>query len=332
MKLLLFALIATAPLTAFAQAPPAAVVLTTAHFAFYSDLPTNLHDALIAVATARRSNRPHPFSAAELACITRLPAAERDAWDRAVDDYVAARSTSRQRYDERMSLAGFVHADSVADAGDREFLRQWTELREAATPAYRQCRWPAQDALNRQWIDHVRTLLATYEQALGERLPRLFVSTWRGLPFRVDVVNVANFAGANSADSDDPPTLHILVSSTNPSNQGLAALETVFHEACHYLTLPDSPLSVALQNAAERAGATVPPDFLHQVHFFIAGDAVRRVLADRGETYTPFLFRLKLFSDRFRESVSRTWPSTVDDQRALDDAADKLVRAMNAQP
>jgi hypothetical protein len=57
----------------------------------------------------------------------------------------------------------------------------------------------------------------------------------------------------------------------------------------------------------------VPPDFLHQVHFFIAGDAVRRVVADRGETYTPFLFRLKLFSDRFR-----------------DDAADKLVRAMNA--
>jgi hypothetical protein len=46
------------------QAPPAAVVLTTAHFTFYSDLSTNVHDALIAVATARRSNRPHPFSAA----------------------------------------------------------------------------------------------------------------------------------------------------------------------------------------------------------------------------------------------------------------------------
>jgi len=269
MKPLLIALIATAPLTAFAQAPPAAVVLTTAHFAFYSDLPTNLHDALIAVATARRSNRPHPFSAAELACITRLPAAERDAWDRAVDDYVAARSTSRQRYDERMSLAGFVHADSVADAGDREFLRQWNALREAATPAYRQCRWPAQDAVNRQWIDRVRTLLSTYEQALGERLPRLFVSTWRGLPFRVDVVNDVNFAGANSADSADPPTLHILVSSTNPSNQGLGALEAVFHEACHDLTLPDSSRC----RAAERGGACrrdrasglpTPGAFLHR--------------------------------------------------------------------
>jgi hypothetical protein len=331
MRLLIFAVIAAASSTAFAQAPPA-VVLTTAHFAFYSDLSTNVHDALIAVATARRTNQPDPFSESELACMTGLPTAERDAWDRAVEDYVGARSTNRQRYYERMSLAGFVRPDSAAEASDREFLRQWNGLREAATPAYRQCRWPAQDALNRQWIDHVGSLLTTYEQALGDRLPRLFASTWRGLPFRVDVVNGAGFSGANSADNDDPPTLHILVSSTNPSNQGPAALETVFHEACHFLTLPDSALSVALRNAAARAAATLPPDVVHQVHFFITGEAVRRVLADRGVTYTPLLFTLKLFSDRFRDSVSRAWPPTADDARALDEAADNLVRGMNAQP
>jgi hypothetical protein len=321
-------LVAALATAGFAQTATGGAVLTTTHFAFYSDLPTNVHDTLIAVATARRSNRPDVFDAVEQICFKGLPAAEREAWDRAVADYVAGKSTRAQRVYERFVLAGSLRAESVADAGDREFLRAWTALLQAATPAYRRCRWPSQDARNRRWIEQVRTLLTTYERPLGERLPRLFATPWTRLPFRVDVVNVASFSGADSAAGGEPETPHILVSSTHSSNQGLAALEAVFHEASHSLSLPNSPLSNALRNAATQAGASVPPDLVHQVHFFITGEAVRRVLAEHGETYTPHLFALTLFSDRFREIISRTWQPQMDGTRTLDDAAVELVRGL----
>jgi hypothetical protein len=321
-------------LTGAAQARPKGAILVTPHFAFYSDLATNTHDALIAVATARRAQQPSPFSASEQACFERLPAREREAWNRAVDDYVAAKSTNLQRVFERFVLAGFMRVDDASDAADRQFLQTWIPLREAATPAYRRCRWPTQDRLNREWIARVRPLLATYERSLGDELPRRFAKPWDGLPFRVDIVNVVGFSGGNSATPGDPPrTLHILASSTNPANQGQAALELVFHEAAHYLAMPDAPLAIALRKAAADAGVTFPPDVLHEVHFFIAGEAVRRAFAQHGApAYTPYLFALKLFSDGSRAAVSRTWGSYVDGARTLDEAARDLAESMKTQP
>jgi hypothetical protein len=329
--LLTVVLLGALPPAGFAQTATGDAVATTTHFAFYSDLPTNVHDTLITVATARRANRPDIFDAVEQACFNGLPAAEREAWDRAVDDYVAARSTRGQRVYERFVLAGFLRPESVADTGDRDFLRRWTALLQAPAPAYRRCRWPAQDASNRRWIGQARTLLATYERPLGERLPQLFTSPWTGLPFRVDIVNVGSFSGADSAHGGEPDTPHILISSANPSNQGFAALEAAFHEASHFLTGPDSPLDTALRTATARTGASVPPDLLHQVHFFITGEAVRRVLADHGEMYTPHLFALKLFSDRFREIIARVWLPQINGTRTLDEAAVELVRGLNTQ-
>ena len=133
----------------------------TAHFAFYSDLATNTHDALIAVAVARRAKQPGPFSASEQACFERLPAPERDAWNRAVDDYVAAKSTNEQRVDERFVLAGYMRVEDPTAEIDRQFLQTWLPLLKSATPAYQRCRWPAQDRSNRDWIARVKPLLAT---------------------------------------------------------------------------------------------------------------------------------------------------------------------------
>ena len=161
-------------------------------------------------------------------------------------------------------------------------------------------------------------------------MPRRFAKPWASLPFRLDVVNTASFSGGNSASRGDPPgKLHILVSSTNPLNQGQAALEVVFHEAGHFLAPPDSPLDVALRKAADNAGVTFPADVLHEVHFFIAGEAVRRAFVQRGAAaYTPFLFELKLFSDASRAAVSRTWGRYLDGVSTLDGAARDLAESM----
>jgi len=325
----LIAIIA-APALQTGQTPGGSLVLTTSHFVFYSDLATNAHDALITTATARRANQPELFtSGVQKACFDGLSAADRDGWVRAVVYYTAGASTRFQRVLQRLELAGLVQRDALSDTSNRQFLAEAAAVREAATPAYRQCRWPAQDALNRRWIEGVKPLLAAHETTLARELPALFKLPWAGLPFRVDVVETALPLGADSA-SPDFPTLHILVSSTNSGNQGRAALEIVFHEASHFLTTPGSPLSTALAAAAKESGFTLQGDLVHQVHFFMTGETVRRVLARAGEpSYTPYLYANKLFSDRFRDAVARTWPPYMDGTRTMPEAARDLVRTLS---
>jgi len=333
MKTTFLVLVVTiARVVAAAQQPTgSAAELTTTQFAFFSDLATNVNDALIAAAIARRAQQPDPFaSSADKACFDRLPSTDREGWTRAVDSYVAGTSTNFQRVLRRLELAGLVRRDELSDATNRQFLEEAAALRNAATPAYRQCRWLAQDARNRRWINGVAALLAVHEAALRQQLPELFKTPWAGLPFRVDVVDTAPPTGADSAGPDFP-TLHILVSSSNSANQDRAALEIVFHEASHFLATPDSPLGKALASAFSDAGVAPPRDFVHQVHFFMTGEGVRREMTRGGEPpYTPYLYAVKLFSDKFREAVSRTWPAYMDGKRTLEEAAGDLVRAMNA--
>src|SRR5207247_4404637 len=134
---------------ATAQTASGSLVLTMPHFSFYSDLATNVHDALITAATARRARQPELFTAgAEKACFDGLSAADRDGWKRAVDYYTAGASTRFQRVLQRLELAGLVQRDGVRDTSSRQFLKEAATVRDTATPAYRQCRWPAEDTVN----------------------------------------------------------------------------------------------------------------------------------------------------------------------------------------
>jgi hypothetical protein len=195
----------------------------------------------------------------------------------------------------------------LSSPAEKQLIMVETAMRSAASPAYKACRWPEQDAENRRWIDNVTKLLTVHEAALADRLERLFAAKWAGLPFRVDVVDRANGTGATTLNTN-PPGAHILVSSANPNNQGAAALEIVFHEASHFLTGRGMPLSPTLA-AAQRAVAAVRGDYTHQVHFFLTGEAVRQEYARVGDAqYTPLLFALQLFSDRFRSVVQKRLP------------------------
>jgi hypothetical protein len=318
------------PGVASAQNPPSTLVLTTKYFAFHSDLATNVNDVLVMAAGARRAKQPEPFaSGPEKACLDGLPSAERERWERAVAYYAESNATNFQIVLLRFKLAGLPQRYGMDDKANLQYLDEITSIREAATPAYVKCRWSAQDASNRQWIARVKPLLDRYETSLGEELPRLFQTPWAGLPFRVDVVETAGFGGANQATTDSSVS-HIRVSSTNRDTQARAALESAFHEAAHALTTPASPLATALASAVKESGATLPRmDLVHAVHFFISGEAVRRALARAGEPpYTPFLYALGLFPDRFRDSAARIWPAYMDGTRTLADAATDQVRAL----
>ena len=318
------------PAVASAQNPQSSLVLTTKHFAFHSDLANNVNDTLANIAGARRAKQPEPFaSGPEKACLDGLPAAERERWERAVAYYTNSKATSFQIVLLRFKLAGLPQQYGMDDTSNRQYLDEITAVREAATPAYVKCRWPAQDRLNRQWIERVKPLLDRYETSLGDELPRVFQVRWTGLPVRVDVVETAGFGGANAA-STDASMSHIRISSTNSGNQERAALEVAFHEAVHALTTPDSPLAMALASAIKESGTTPPRmDLVHAVHFFITGEAVRRAYARQGEPpYTSYLYALKLFPDRFRETAAPIWLPVMDGTRTFAEAAREQVRAL----
>jgi hypothetical protein len=78
-RIVLVAMLVVVPGVASAQNPQSSLVLTTKHFAFHSDLATNVNDALVVAAGARRAKRPEPFaSGPERVCLDGLRTAERE--------------------------------------------------------------------------------------------------------------------------------------------------------------------------------------------------------------------------------------------------------------
>jgi len=328
------AILTWVPVAAAAQNASTQAVRTTAHFAFFSDFETNLNDALIAAGLARKRGSTDKGEASpEAACLDALPAAERAGWNRAVDyyaDVVSSESVGdRGRTRIRLELAGVVKDDEWEDAEERRFIRIARGMRAAAAPAYEACRWTERDAANRRWIETLAPSLAEHELALAGRLAEAFQTRWAGLPMRVDVVETVEWSGAHTIHLR-PPGAHVLISSSNPGYQGIAALEMVFHEASHFLTGRDTPLRRALDDAIRELGDPFRGDLVHAVHFYMTGEIVRRRLQEAaGIDYAPAMYALGLY-DRgvFRRAIEATWPPYIDGKTTLPEAALALVRAL----
>lgn len=323
-------LLLSAPGASLGQTPGRIPVVTTPHFAFYSDFDTNLNDALIAAGVARKGNKPELFhSGPEAPCFSELPPSARAAWNGAVDYYAEIISPAgwidRQQYLLRVQLAGFD--EEWKDAGDRQFVEIARSFRGAATPAYKACRWAAQDEKNRRWIEELRSRLAADEQRIAPRLEQLYQKRWNGLPIPADVVETVDWSGANSI-LRDPAGGHLLISN---SYQGPAAFEVVFHEASHLLMGRGDPLRQALDRAASAVGFRLPGDLWHVVLFYTTGEAVRRILDDGGKPgYTPMVYAI---FDRgtwvgYRKALESSWRPYLDGKRALSEAAASLIDAL----
>ena len=312
-----------APLAVAAALGARQPVHATPHFAFYSDFQTNLNDALVAAGLARKRHESELFQKGdEAACFAKLSAQERAAWDAAVAYYQTAVSPSawnaREQYLIRMQLAGFPGEIKTED--DERLVTIARHLREAAAPAYEACRWKAQDAANRRWVDALASRLATDEQKIAARVTRLYGKEWSELPIPVDVVQVVNWAGANSII--DPPHLLVAV-----ENEGLTGLEVVFHEASHILMARGDPVQKALADAAAAQGRPLPPDLWHAVLFFTTGESVRAVLHEDGIEYTPMLEALYARGSwsEDRAAIEDAWRPYVEGKRDLTKAAASLL-------
>jgi hypothetical protein len=315
------------------QAPERTPVLTTPHFAFFSDFDTNLNDALIAAGLARKGAKPELFhSEGEQSCFDKLPQSARAAWDRAVDYYAEVISpadwTDRQQYLIRVQLAGFD--EELKDPADQQFVEIARSIRAAAAPAYRACRWAAQDEKNRRWIEELKPRLVANEQKIASRLEQLYQEHWSGLPIPVDVVEIVNWSGANSVLRDLGGG-HLLVST---AYQGPAALEAVFHEASHLLMGRGAPVRQALEQAASAADFRLPGDLWHVILFYTTGEVVLRILDNGGKSgYTPMLYGI---FERgawvgYRQALESAWLPYISGKRTLPEAARNLIKALRSQ-
>jgi len=308
-------------------------VATTPYFAFFSDLPTNLNDALVEAGRARDAGTAELFAAgSEAACFEGLAPSLRAGWNRAVDYYAEIISpaswNARQQFLLRLDLAGVEGA--IDDGRARQFVDLATAFRAAARPAYVACRWETRDAENRGWIEAIGDLLVAHENAIATRLEQLYDKPWDGLPIRVDVVETVNEQGANSIFLD-PVGGHLLVSASFTGN---AALETVFHEASHLLMRRDDPVQRALTEAATALDVPVPDDLWHVVLFYTTGETVRRELDDAGTPgYEPLMHEIFGRSSwaRFRDPLAVAWHPYLEDQRSLSQAATDLMEAVTGR-
>ena len=296
-----------ASVVAIATMRPAAQ--SNALFSFHSNPWLNLHHF------ARASARGGPVP-------TGLSDEESRQWAAAVEFYkpYAARDLL---FDDGMiniknalrGAEGKASLDGIAiDAGVKETL-------ERLMPIYQKPMWPEHDRVNRAWIGAVQPLLDRHGTALSQALTRTYESTWPSDPVPVDLCVTA---GPNGVYTTGPPT-HVTISSSEPSLQGLAALEMLFHESSHSAV---SNLFARVRQASSEQRVSVPPQLWHAVLFYTAGELTTRELKAHGIVYTPYAGQglyTNLCGAGCREKIAEYWTPRLDGKRSLAECLAALV-------
>lgn len=308
-------------------------VITTPHFAIYSDFDTNLNDALITAGLARKKGKPELFhSGDEVSCFENLAPSKRAAWNGAVDYYAQIISpvqwNDRQQFLIRMQLVGFD--TEWQEGGGMEFVEIARSFRAVASPAYKACRWTVQDENNRRWIEEMKPRLAADEQKIISRIEQLYQKRLDSLPILVDVVETVDWSGANTSWSNSGQG-DILIAN---SPRGDAAFEILFHETSHILMDRDDPVRKALESAATADDFQLPNDLWHVVLFYTTGEAVRHILNENDQSdYTPMLYEIFARETwaEYREALESSWLPYVDGKQSLTEAAASLIAALQKQ-
>ena len=300
-------LLLLASFVAIATMRPAAQ--SNALFAFHSNPWLNLHH--FARASARGGPAP-----------TGLSEEESRQWTAGVEFYkpYAARDVLRDEgmVDIKSALRGAEVKPSLdgikIDAGLKATL-------ERLMPIYRKHWWPEHDRGNRAWIAAVQPLLERHGTALSQALTRTYDTTWPNDPIPVDL---SVTAGPTGAYTTGPPT-HVTISSSEPSHQGLASLEMLFHEGSHS---PVSDLFQRVRQAASDQKVSVPPQLWHGVLFYTAGELTARELKAHGIAYTPY-GRQDLYTNLCgagcREKIAEYWTPRLDRKQSIADSLSRLV-------
>lgn len=116
-----------------------------------------------------------------------------------------------------------------------------------------------------------------------------------------------------------------MISSSETSLQGLAALEMLFHESSHSAV---SNLFERVRQASSEQKVTVPPQLWHAVLFYTVGELTTRELKAHGIAYTQYAGQglyTNLCGAGCREKIAEYWTPRLDGKRSLAECLSALV-------
>lgn len=325
--------VAAADRSAAATATPAAAdlaVVSAPPFQLRSGFWINLHHALYERSLLFEKSAEK--GATPPADLPDLSPAERAAWEQALA-YYRAEIAPHDVFERAMAHVDYTLADLADDAspGGAPLKPELAAALLRAAPVYRAHGWPAQERANRFWIAVAVPMIRELGPRMMERLAAAYRVPWPERPILVDVVSYANWAGGYT-ELGHPN--HTVITSIEPSYQGFAALEMLFHEASH--TLLDGrndAVTRALEREASTQKRVAPKNLTHAILFYTAGEVARRTLAEAGvRDYVPVADRglWKRAWPTLKEPLDRFWLPYLDGKLGFDQAIAGIVGTLPA--
>lgn len=311
----LFFLVTFGSHTARLQTPPDL-------FDFQSAFWVNLHNYL------------HPLGRSDAPLVEPLPesatAGERERWNAAVQQYRDRFGKRSLLFDDELVKANLALSDVSGDGSvaSANIAGEHRGMLESAAPIYRKHRWKEHDAANRRFISALSPLLKQHGAAIAKRLTATFDTTWPSRPIRVDVVHDAGPPG--NARTNSEPT-HITIAADDPRQQGLAALEVIFHEASHKW---DEILMKDVNDAARRLNVRPPPGLWHGLLFFNAGRITADAFAAAGvRDYVLYMETQRMFDRAYRgmrPAITKHWTEFLEGKVSRAEATERILRDLPA--
>lgn len=297
-------------------------------FEFHSNFWINLHHTLYQQAGLNERSRDSKEVNKVFtdAIYDKLKPGERRVWDTALSYYRANYTGRDLLFDNGMieiknALAHDEDTHKVKVAG---LIEEFRVVLEQAAPIYREHWWPEHNRANQAWIKSVSPLIERFGGAIVEKLQAIYRESWPKRPVMLDVSYYSNWAGAYTTLRP----LHIIVSSSNSTNQGLAALETAFHEASHGM-METVMETIAVESRA--VGKKAPRTLWHALLFFTTGEIVRRELVAEGQAYLPYADLHGLYKEtpnwpEYHQLLKQYWQPYIDGKAEFTAAIANIVK------
>lgn len=287
------------------------------HFLYWQALSTNGH-------SAKRSLQLRDDDLQELKSLT---PEEHRSWDVAVTYYANQMIHRDLLFDRSMEEIKneLENAETESNLTNASIPSELKTVLLAAAPVYQKHWWAKHNARNQLWIRQLLPLVGTYGIAMRKSLAKIYETPWPSQPIRVDTVAYANWAGAYTTLGPTRPT----ISTTDQANQGIAALEIVFHESSHgmidrVMKMIDAQEKLANTHTGNRE-IHFRRDLWHELLFYTAG----KLVAEQIPGYLPYADKNGLWKRAWsgpdHELIERDWGPHVDGRASLQDSLAKLI-------
>ncbi|MGH9454264.1 MAG: hypothetical protein ACRD2O_09890, partial [Terriglobia bacterium] len=278
-------------------------------------------------------NSPESFNPNGSLEAGKLSASEQSAWNNVLTFYRQSMIEHDLLSDPGMNAIDTVLADAEgSDSLDSTGLNdELKKVLDDAAPVYRAHWWNGHDKANHFWISMATPLVSDLGPRMMKQLTTAYNVQWPKQPIRVDVAVYANWVGAYTFTGD---RVHTVISSLDPSYQGFAALEMLFHEASHAMVPEDSDhIAEVIAQESKSDGIPVPRDLVHAMIFFTAGELARRDLALVGVShYQPYAVKNGLYPrsgwTRYESALELYWMPHLDGKAPLDVSLVEIIDAL----